>query len=91
MCPDGVHECGYGRDLLRVLRQVGILSYQAAREFVDDWLEAPNDGAARFVFHAGLARAWARLTPEERVRLRAEVEPLIPDPLRAEEWAGLPD
>ena len=63
--------------------------YRAAREFVEDWLAAPNDGAARFVFHAGVERCWARLTSEERERLRADVEPLIPDPLRADEWASL--
>lgn len=62
---------------------------QAAREFISDWLAAPTDNAARFVFHAGVERAWARLTAEERKQLRAEYEDRIENPLRADEWARL--
>lgn len=50
---------------------------QAARDFVDDWLEAEDDTTARFVFATGVRRCWARLTPEEQKQLRAEVEPRV--------------
>jgi hypothetical protein len=69
---------------------MGRAVYEVARDFVDDWLGAETDNAARFVFGAGVVRAWARLTPEERESLRAETEPKIVNPLRADEWARLP-